>query len=403
MPLPVLAETVSSGTSFSCARPSSSAALIPLNRDEAFSATSHLLSAMISAAALLDHLRRRSCRSCDFEAAGGVEQQHDDFGIIDRAAGVGGRQPLELVLDLGALAQARGVDQAHRPAVPFPVEADRIARDPGFGAGDHPLLAEHAVDQGRLAGVGPADDRELERRAVARPRRLRPRNRSCSTCGRSASNRSATPSPCSALSAIGSPRPSAIGFETPGFAAAPFGLVGDDDHRRRLGAQPAADFLVERGQALARVDQEQGGVGLAHRGLGLLRASGRAGCAGPRPRTRRCRSPGSRARAGSPRPRAGRGSRPGRSSTSARRLPTSRLNRVDLPTLGRPTMATVGRGMAAPIAAPSPRCGVALAEGVQPAVVVEDVERRIGDDRRQADRRRRRWSGSGSCRSPDRR
>ena len=32
---------------------------------------------------------------------------------------------------------------------------------------------------------------------------------------------------------------------------------------------------------------------------------------------------------------------PGRSSTKASRLPTSRLNRVDLPTFGRPTMATV--------------------------------------------------------------
>ena len=32
---------------------------------------------------------------------------------------------------------------------------------------------------------------------------------------------------------------------------------------------------------------------------------------------------------------------PGRSSTNARRLPTRRLNSVDLPTFGRPTMATV--------------------------------------------------------------
>src|SRR4028119_1795739 len=44
---------------------------------------------------------------------------------------------------------------------------------------------------------------------------------------------------------------------------------------------------------------------------------------------------------------------PGRSSTSASFLPTSRLNRVDLPTLGRPTIATVGgfamaRGSALP-------------------------------------------------------
>ncbi len=35
---------------------------------------------------------------------------------------------------------------------------------------------------------------------------------------------------------------------------------------------------------------------------------------------------------------------PGFSSTMATRLPTMRFTRVDLPTLGRPTMATVGSG-----------------------------------------------------------
>ena len=60
------------------------------------------------------------------------------------------------------------------------------------------------------------------------------------------------------------------GFHPPGFAGAAFGLVGGDDHRRVLVAQPAGDFLVERGQPLAPVDHEQGDVGLAHRGLGLL-------------------------------------------------------------------------------------------------------------------------------------
>ena len=142
--------------------------LTPLNSDEAFSATSHLLIAMTSArpssstwSAIL--------RSCDLEPAGGVEQQHDDFGEIDRAAGVGDRELLELVLDLGLLAHAGGVDQPDRPHLavrvgPLPVDGDRIARDPGLGPGEQPVLAEHAVDQGRLAGVGPADDRELERR-----------------------------------------------------------------------------------------------------------------------------------------------------------------------------------------------------------------------------------------------
>ena len=110
-----------------------------------------------------------------------------------------------------------------------------------------------------------------------------------------------------------------------------------------FGAQPAGDFLVERGDALARVDQEQGGVGLAHRGLGLVpHPPGQAGRvlileAGG------VDDPEVEAEQAAPRPRAGRGSRPGRSSTSASFLPTSRLNRVDLPTLGRPTMATVGR------------------------------------------------------------
>ena len=55
-----------------------------------------------------------------FEAARRVEQQDDDLGIIDRAPGVGGGQALELVLDLGALAQAGGVDQADRRGPPIP-------------------------------------------------------------------------------------------------------------------------------------------------------------------------------------------------------------------------------------------------------------------------------------------
>ena len=74
---------------------------------------------MISAAALLDHLVG-DLEVLDLEPAGGVEQQHDDLGIVDRAAGVGDRQPLELVVDLGALAQARGVDQPDLRGPPIP-------------------------------------------------------------------------------------------------------------------------------------------------------------------------------------------------------------------------------------------------------------------------------------------
>src|SRR5579884_750194 len=76
---------------------------------------------------------------------------------------------------------------------------------------------------------------------------------------------------------------------------------------------------------------------------------------------------------------------PGRSSTSARRLPTSRLNSVDLPTLGRPTMAIVGTGIAGSIAARQ-GCREALPECTQPTAIIEDVHRRVRDNWRQADR-----------------
>src|SRR5687767_10263356 len=72
------------------------------------------------------------------------------------------------VLDLGALAHPGRVDQPHRLGLaagraPFPIDRDRITGDAGLRPGDQPLLPEDAVDQGRLAGIGPADDGELER------------------------------------------------------------------------------------------------------------------------------------------------------------------------------------------------------------------------------------------------
>src|SRR5579859_2058454 len=75
---------------------------------------------------------------------------------------------------------------------------------------------------------------------------------------------------------------------------------------------------------------------------------------------------------------------PGRSSTSATRPPTSRLKSADLPTLGRPTMATTGK--AAPLSAgdggecctvtlPSYRAGSARGALGRPAA--RSVQRRM--------------------------
>src|SRR5215813_6062351 len=73
---------------------------------------------------------------------------------------------------------------------------------------------------------------------------------------------------------------------------------------------------------------------------------------------------------------------PGRSSTRARRLPTRRLNSVDLPTFGRPTMATVKDMVARPSGARR------SAERRQFAVVGEEIHRVVGHDRRQMRARR---------------
>src|SRR3546814_16116088 len=46
---------------------------------------------------------------------------------------------------------------------PLPVDSDRIAGDPRLWPGNRAVLADQPVDERRLAGVGPPDDRELER------------------------------------------------------------------------------------------------------------------------------------------------------------------------------------------------------------------------------------------------
>ena len=97
--------------------------------------------------------------------------------------------------------------------------------------------------------------------------------------------------------------------------------------------------LVERRDAGTRVDQEQRQIGLVDGALRLpAHARSRLFVAG-------FFEPGG-IDEGQAMPQAGpawRRSRvtPGLSSTRASSCPTSRLNRVDLPTLGRPTIATV--------------------------------------------------------------
>ena len=83
---------------------------------------------------------------------------------------------------------------------------------------------------------------------------------------------------------------------------------------------------------------------------------------------------------------------PGVGSTSAWRRPTSRLNRVDLPTFGRPTIATVERHRA------GARRGPPSAVGQKLGVLGQEVDRAAGGDRRDQHRPGQRPGGRGSRR-----
>ena len=44
----------------------------------------------------------------------------------------------------------------------MPIDGNRIPCDPGFWPRQKAILAKQAIDQGRLAGIGPSDDCEFQ-------------------------------------------------------------------------------------------------------------------------------------------------------------------------------------------------------------------------------------------------
>ena len=155
----------------------------------------------------------------------------------------------------------------------------------------------------------------------------------------SASCRSLRPSPCSADTGMGSPSPSACASARPCWPARPSHLLATTiTLSARLRSQPAK--LSSSGTTPARAsirNSTASALSIARSVKRRMRASSASPPVVSQPAVSskvKARSPSC---AG-----ASRTSRvtPGVSSTMARRLPTSRLNRVDLPTLGRPTMAT---------------------------------------------------------------
>ena len=84
------------------------------------------------------------------------------------------------------------------------------------------------------------------------------------------SSRSPVPSPCSAETAIGPPKPSFGELRVDrGRGRRRFGLVGGEHHRAALAPQNGGDVFVERMQSGLRVDDEDDDVGFRGGCLGL--------------------------------------------------------------------------------------------------------------------------------------
>ena len=104
------------------------------------------------------------------DAGVGVEHQHDDVGVLDGLQRFHHRKFLDGFEHLAAAPYAGRVDQRVAAPVLFEIEVDRVPRGAGLVECDHSLLAQQRIDQRRLAHVGPADHRHLDRlvRAVGR-------------------------------------------------------------------------------------------------------------------------------------------------------------------------------------------------------------------------------------------
>ncbi len=233
---------------------------------------------------------------------------------------------------------------------PLPVDRDRIARDPGLGAGQQPVFAQQPIDQRGLARIGPADDGELERAGGDLVAMLVQFGR-----GR--------------LFGFGAVEIGPQRFEQ---IDQPFAMFGGEGNRiaqaERIGfhdararsrglrpcwppAPPARLFRAASCPPLRRAGSRPARASITNSATAApsteisvwarIRPGRLSGSSSSQPAVStivksspsRCASPMRRSRV-----------TPGWSSTSASFLPISRLNSVDLPTLGRPMMMTWGRG-----------------------------------------------------------
>ena len=174
------------------------------------------------------------------------------------------------------LAHTRRVDQANRTlhalaARPHPVDGDTVAGNARFRPGQQAIFAQQPVDERGLARIGAADDGELERRAlvilVKFPlvgRVILPLD-----MGEEGLEQIGHALAMFGRKGDGFAQPQAEGFHHAIIGGLTFRLVGDQNDRHVIAAQPAGDFLVQRRDPCARVDHEQRDVAIFHRRFSL--------------------------------------------------------------------------------------------------------------------------------------
>ncbi len=86
-----------------------------------------------------------------------VDDEQGGVGVVDSSLGLGGDLRGH-ALDLAV--PAAGVDEDEADAVPLRLVGDAVTGHAGDVLGDRLAAADHAVDEGRLAHVGTADDRQ---------------------------------------------------------------------------------------------------------------------------------------------------------------------------------------------------------------------------------------------------
>ena len=146
--------------------------------------------------------------------------------------------------------------------MPIPVDRDRIARQARFGSRDHPVLAQHTIDQRRLARIRPPDDCELQDRLFAFVDRLViivVRYRAFEM-RRQRIEQIAHPFVMLGRQLHRITKAERQGFKHSLLGGAALGLVGCKHDRTICRSQPTRDVLVKRYDTCPRVDHEQGNV-----------------------------------------------------------------------------------------------------------------------------------------------